>query len=196
LAIVRDLLSALGFALRASGEPGAHSEAVPKDEEESGRHAGAFERVDVIVPWAALGVLVSAVIRASVPDSALQVSLWLAMPAAIVFALSVKVHAAAAPSLAFALADRGLPLQAALVALVLMPFALDLRNAKQALFILVPVAFAVALGDRIPHPPLMLDSKTAIIAAACIGAVLLARAYELGFRGLLLPIVGSEAESR
>lgn len=186
LAILRDLLSAIGFALRGSSEADAPVEV----------RASAFERVDVIVPWAALGVLVSAVIRASVPDLALDVSLWLAVPAAIAFALSVKVHAAAAPSLAFALAERGLPLPAALVALVLMPFALDPRNPKHALLVALAAGIALLLGEHMPHTPLVIDSNTAIIAAASIGALLLARAYELGFRGLLLPIVEAEAGSR
>lgn len=188
IALLRDFVSAIGFALRGESSTEA-SEAAAGEGAAAPTEAPPFARVDVIVPWAALGVLVSAVVRASVPDFALETSLWLAVPIAIVFTLSVKVHAVAAPSLAYALADRGLPLPAALVALILMPFALDLRNAKQALFLLVPVAFALAFGDRLPHMPLVIDSRVALVAAGCIGALLLARSYELGFRGVLLSIL-------
>ncbi|HET9933558.1 MAG TPA: hypothetical protein VFQ35_22790 [Polyangiaceae bacterium] len=198
IAVLRDAVSGIGFALR-----GASPEEALEDATIGASSAGsasaesavtsavpsAFARVDTIVPWAALGVLVSAVIRASVPDFALASSLWLAIPVAILLTLSVKVHAVAAPSLAYALADRGLPMPAAIVALVLLPFALDLRNGKQALFLLIPVAFAFALGDRLPHAPLVIDSRIALVAASGIGALLLARSYELGFRGVLLTIL-------
>ena len=184
VALLRDFISAIGFALR--GESASEASDTASD---AAVAPASFARVDVIVPWAALGVLVSAVLRASVPDLALESPLWLAVPIVIVFTLSVKVHAVAAPSLAYALADRGLPLPAALVALILMPFALDLRNGKQALFLLVPVSFALALGDWLPHMPLVIDSRIALVAAAGIGALLLARSYELGFRGVLLSIL-------
>ena len=184
VALLRDFISAIGFALR--GESASETSDTASD---AAVAPPSFARVDVIVPWAALGVLVSAVLRASVPDLALQSPLWLAVPIVIVFTLSVKVHAVAAPSLAYALADRGLPLPAALVALILMPFALDLRNGKQALFLLVPVSFALALGDWLPHMPLVIDSRISLVAAAGIGALLLARSYELGFRGVLLSIL-------
>lgn len=195
IALLRDGISAIGFALRG---PSAGTEAAQAEEEaerseeahaSSELPSAAFARVDVVVPWAAFGVLVSAVIRASVPDFALESPLWLALPVTILLTLSVKVHAVAAPSLAYALADRGLPLPAALVALVLMPFALDLRNGKQALFILIPVAFALAFGDSLPHAPLAIDSRLALIAASCVGALLLARSFTLGFRGVLLSIL-------
>jgi len=192
LALLRDLLSAFGLALRDAPPEGAAEVENAEGSSTQQQHpvtAGLFERIDVIVPWAALGVLVSAVIRASVPDFALECSPWVALLAAVAFALSVKVHAVAAPSLAFALADRGLPLAAAVVILILAPFALDLRKAKHWLFIAIPCALALLFADRIPHSLLMADSRAATIAAGCIGGVLLARAYQLGFRGLLLPLV-------
>jgi hypothetical protein len=200
LALLRDLLSALGLALRgapAESLPAADGEAANSTESssEAAQHplsAGLFERVDVIVPWAALGVLVSAVIRASVPDFALECSLWLALLAAVAFALSVKVHAVAAVPLAFALADRGLPLAAALVILILAPFALDLRKLQHWLFIAVPCGLGLFFAEHIPRTLLMADSRAATVASACIGVVLLVRAYQLGFRGLLLPIVRTE----
>ncbi|MFZ5890008.1 MAG: hypothetical protein ACOY0T_02980 [Myxococcota bacterium] len=207
LAVLRDLISAVGLALR--GRTGtsthadsavAHAESVDSAAElvASGNAAESpaevkpaswAERVDTIVPWALLGVLVAAVIRASVPDFALQCSLWVALPAALVFALSVKIHGVAAPSLAFALADRGLPFPAVLVVLVLAPFALDLRNPRHCLFAAVPVAFALAVADRIPRTLPMADTEAATVAVIVIAILLLLRAYQLGFRGLLLPIV-------
>lgn len=192
LAVLRDVISAIGFALRGSNaeaEAEAEAETASTAAAPAAPATAAFARVDVVVPWAAFGVLVSAVIRASVPDFALESSLWLAIPVTILLTLSVKVHAVAAPSLAYALVDRGLPLPAAVVALVLMPFALDLRNGKHALFILIPVAFALAFGDSLPHAPLLIDSSVAFVAAGCIGALLLARSFALGFRGVLLSIL-------
>jgi ZIP family zinc transporter len=200
LALLRDLLSAIGLSLRgAPGDGVAAAEGAEESPEPASAgaalhpvSAGLFERVDVIVPWAALGLLVSAVIRASVPDFALECPLWVALLAAVAFALSVRLHAVAAPSLAFALADRGLPLAAALVVLILSPFALDLRKAKHWLFIAIPSVLALLFADRVPRNLLMADSEVATVAAACIGVVLLMRAYQLGFRGLLLPLVRAE----
>ncbi|MGC4087555.1 MAG: hypothetical protein QM756_06620 [Polyangiaceae bacterium] len=182
LALLRDLLAAFGLSVR--GAPTTTEWESPRSE--------LFRRIDIVVPWAALGVLVAAVIRASVPEFALASPTWLALLGAVAFALSVKVHAVAAPALALAVADRGLPLPAALVLMLLTPFALDLRNARHWLFIAIPSGLALAFGDRVPRALLASDSSAATLAAAVVGVVLLLRAYWLGFRGLLRPIVRAD----
>lgn len=207
-AVARDLLGVLLLPLRlpvptsdseaapeASGALGAPAERVlpVKSRSALARFLGALDaRVDVVVAWGLLGALVSAVIRAAVPDGALLGPTWASVLAALAFSVSVPLHAVAAPQLAFALAEKGLGNAAALLIVVVAPLAVKPDGLRPALLLAGASLACIALGDHLPKELVTIEPALAWSAVALLGALVLRRAYLAGFRGFLRPLVHAD----
>ncbi len=191
-ALARDLLAAI---LRFPGLNGALAAPVegasalaPPESGLRGFVARLDARVDAIVAWALIGVVMAAVIRGAVPDAALAGRPWVAFGAALIFSLSVPVHAVAAPQLALALLDRGLPAPAALIIAVLTPLAARSKTPGHLLRVALVAGVAALVADHLPRSLVPVDATVSWIAAGLLGVWTLRRVFLLGFRGFLAPL--------
>jgi hypothetical protein len=187
IALLRDFISFLALPLRQAKSAPAVSDAEPTPPPTF--LAGLGERIDGVVAWAVLGALLSAVIRASVAEGALRGSLALSIAVAIAFSVSVPLHAVAALQLAFALIDRGFSLEAGLIISVLAPFAVKLSRPQSWVLVAIVTGLALGIGPLVPRALLFVDSRLTGAALLLVCALILARAYRLGFRRLLRPLL-------
>jgi ZIP family zinc transporter len=198
-AVTRDLLGVLLLPLRleaAETEPleaaqrAAEKATTPESSSSFGRFVHALDvRVDRVAAWALVGALVAAVIRAAVPDGALAGSIWISVLFALLFSVSVPLHAVAAVELAFALSGKGLDGAAALLIVVIAPLGLKPLFVRPALLSVTAALVCGAVGAHVPRQLLTIEPRLAQAATVFVFVLVLRRAYLRGFRGFLQPIV-------
>jgi hypothetical protein len=198
-AVTRDLLGVLLLPLRLetaeteaveAAQRAAEKATIPESNSSFGRFVQALDaRVDRVAAWALVGALVAAVIRAAVPDGALAGSIWVSVLFALLFSVSVPLHAVAAVELAFALTGKGLDGAAALLIVVVAPLGLKPLFVRPALLAVTAALVCGAVGAHVPKQLLTIEPWLAQAATVFVFALVLRRAYLLGFRGFLQPIV-------
>jgi hypothetical protein len=197
-ALGRDALVALGLSLAPAAstpEPEAVNGAVVKSRSFRAWLSYLDARVDSVIAWGLVGVLIAAVIGACIPGGALTMSPLLALGLVLVFVLSVPVHAAAAPIVAFVLYVKGLPPGAAMLFIVLGPLRFESFSPRVAIAVALAVLGSFVGGPYLVRPALALDPDVARAIAAVLLTLGLRRAYRLGFRALLRPLLGAEASA-
>ncbi len=192
-AITRDALILVALALSPSSlEPRADTPAEAPEPARAGllrwlAHLDA--RVDSVIGWGLVGVLVSGVIEATIPSGALQTAPWLALAAVLLFTVSVPVHAVAAPVIGFALYSKGLPAAATLLFVVLSPLRSQRAGLKVVVAVVVVTLGSFLVGPFVVQPALALNPVLARAFAAVLLTLGVRRAYRLGFRALLRPVL-------
>lgn len=191
-AAVRDVASLVGLGLaRAPEQRTAESTGAPIVEPEPsppGFLGRLTSRLDAQLAWALLGVMVASVVNVALPDKSLLPHVWLGIIGAALFAVSVPLHAAAAPPLALALLDKGLTWPAAFLLVWLPPLAAELSFGRRVVLAVIGAAALVFAARIWELPSRVMPTGVGLFAAVLLLTLLLARAYRVGLRGLLAAI--------
>jgi hypothetical protein len=188
-AVARDVLGAIGVALHR----GSASSTGDESDRASSPGWRAFTarargRFDALVVWCFAGVVVSAVIQAALPPAALGVTSSAALAAALLFALSVPLHAVAASEVAGALFARGFPGASAFLIAVLSPLGARRPNGVVLATAALALVAAFLFGADLPRAPLWIPPWLAEGAALLVLGAMLFRSYQVGVRRLLLAL--------